>query len=319
MAQSACGRAARRSICSAGSIRRTCIAWSDGAGLAFWTFERTTNAYLRPVTSLSSARGFWPRSAPAMHLHSVLWFGLLLGAGRALVRRADRGSLDRRRRVRDVRARQRARRGGRLDREPQRHDRRCVRRGGALVPSALAARSRRALRRARHRERGLQRVLGRALAVGVFGYLLAYALCYERGGLRARVASLAPYTLLLACFIAARRLGHYGVYGLGAYIDPMREPLAFLAKLPVRVIVLLSSQTSRLNADVYSSWRALGVATAVSRRGRARVRRVRVERMAEPCVRGASCASSPPARCSARCRSRPARPATGCSRSSAAA
>jgi hypothetical protein len=128
--------------------------------------------------------------------------------------------------------------------------------GGAFGAAALLFHQR--WRRGRGARYGVLAVASAAcsvfsaeLAVGVFGYLLAYALCYERGGLRARVQSLAPYALLLGCFIAARTLGHYGVYGLGAYIDPMREPLAFVAKLPVRVVVLLSSQISRLNADVY--------------------------------------------------------------------
>ena len=49
----------------------------------------------------------------------------------------------------------------------------------------------------------------------------------------------------------ARVAGRYGVYGLGAYVDPLHEPAAFLATLPVRVLVLVSAQVSRLNADVY--------------------------------------------------------------------
>lgn len=240
----------------------------DGEGLAFWTFQRTTNAYLRPVTSLSHALDgwLWPRSAPAMHLHSVLWFGVLL----VLVARLyaelieDRWiagvacamfALDS---AHGVAVGWIANRNAMI--------------GGAFGAAALLFHQR------WRRGRGVRyavlafscagcSVLSAELAVGVFGYLLAYAICYEHGGLRARLASLVPYTLLLAAFIAARSLGHYGVYGLGAYIDPMHEPLAFLAKLPVRVLVLLSSQISRLNADVYelasASLRPLYCAAAV--------------------------------------------------------
>jgi hypothetical protein len=224
---------------------------ADGQGLAFWTFERTTNAYLRPVTSLSHTLDglLWPRSAPAMHLHSVLWFGLLLALVGLLYAELieDRWivgvasamfALDS---AHGVAVGWIANRNAMV--------------GGAFGAAALLFHRR--WRRGRGARYGVLAfacaagsVFSAELAVGVFGYLFAYALCYERD-LRARVQSLAPYALLLACFVAARRLGHYGVYGLGAYVDPMREPLAFLAKLPVRVLVLLSSQVARLNADAY--------------------------------------------------------------------
>jgi hypothetical protein len=224
----------------------------DGEGLAFWTFERTTNAYLRPITSLTHALDglLWPRSAPAMHLHSVLWFGLLLALVAKLYSELieDRWiagiacamfALDS---AHGVAIGWIANRNAMV--------------GGAFGAAALLCHQR--WRRGRGARYGVAAfvaagcsVFSAELAVGVFGYLLGYALCYERGPLRTRLQSLLPYAALLTSFIAARMVGRYGVYGLGAYVDPLHEPLAFLSALPLRVLVLLSSQVSRLNADAY--------------------------------------------------------------------
>jgi hypothetical protein len=85
----------------------------------------------------------------------------------------------------------------------------------------------------------------------VFGYLVSYALIFEQAPLVRRVRSLVPYAGVFLILLAARVAGHYGVYGLGAFVDPLREPGAFLAVLPARVLVLFTSQLSRLSADLY--------------------------------------------------------------------
>ncbi len=53
---------------------------SDGAGLPWWTFEGAKLAFLRPVSSLTHAldHALWPRSALMMHVHNLFWFAVLL-------------------------------------------------------------------------------------------------------------------------------------------------------------------------------------------------------------------------------------------------
>jgi hypothetical protein len=224
----------------------------DGQGLAFWTFDRTQNAYLRPITSLTHTLDglLWPRSAPAMHLHSIVWFALLL----VLVAKFY-GELFESRAIAAL--------SGTLYALDSAHgvavgwiSNRNALVGGAFGAAALLFHHR--ARRGDGRSFALLAWLCAAcslfsaeLAVGLLGFLFSYALLYERGALRARALSLVPYALLFIAFVCVRVAGQYGVYGLGAYIDPLREPLAFATTLPSRVLVLFSSQLARLNADLY--------------------------------------------------------------------
>jgi hypothetical protein len=224
----------------------------DGEGLAFWTFDRTTNAYLRPITSLTHTIDglLWPRSAEAMHLHSLIWFALLL----VLVTKLYSELLENRFVVGVASA---------MFALDSAHgvavgwiSNRNALVGGAFGAAALLLYHR--FRRGEGARFGVLAwlcaacsVFSAELAVGLLGYVLGYALLYEQGPLRRRLLSLLPYAALLALFAIVRVVGHYGVYGLGAYIDPLHEPGAFLASLPERVLVLLSSQVSRLNADLF--------------------------------------------------------------------
>src|SRR5262245_23196961 len=54
----------------------------DGGGLSWWMYDRALLAFMRPLSSLSHALDYalWPHSAFLMHLHSWLWFALLLAA-----------------------------------------------------------------------------------------------------------------------------------------------------------------------------------------------------------------------------------------------
>ena len=90
-------------------------------------------------------------------------------------------------------------------------------------------------------------------AIGAAGYLLAYALCFEPGRLRTRCASLLPYAAIAASWVWIRHAAHYGVVGLGGYVDPIEAPLAFVSMLPQRTLMLLSGQVVRLCADLFDS------------------------------------------------------------------
>lgn len=231
----------------------------DGQGLAWWAFERTTVAFMRPVTSFTHAldHWLWPHSAFAMHLQSVCWFLCLL-----LVAARSYQALSSSRFVAALATAMFA-----LD---SAHgaavgwiSNRNALLGGVFGIAALLF---------HHRQRSERRSGYALLALGCFalslfsteagigsaGYLGAYALCFERGSLRARLASLLPFVGVSAIWLAARRAAHYGVVGLGGYLDPIQEPVAFLRMLPQRSLVLIASQVTRLRADLFD-WAPLSV------------------------------------------------------------
>jgi hypothetical protein len=70
-------------------------------------------------------------------------------------------------------------------------------------------------------------LLSSELAVGVLGYLFAYALFLDHRLPRPRLASVLPYVAVAAVWVIAYRLLGYGVSGSGYYVDPMTDPFAF--------------------------------------------------------------------------------------------
>jgi hypothetical protein len=212
---------------------------------------------MRPLSSLTHALDhvLWPNSALLMHVHNLFWFGLLLavtfGAYRALVTRAWTLGL--------------ACAMFALDSAHAGPVGWIANRNG-LISATFAVACMLCHHRARSVASGAQRprwallalgafitsLLAAELGVGIVGYLLAYAVLYEAGALRARLASLAPYVLTLAGFGVARARLAYGVIGgFGNYIDPLQEPLRFARFVPVRATMLISSQLSRFCSDLY--------------------------------------------------------------------
>jgi hypothetical protein len=238
----------------------------DGAGMPWWTFDGALCAFMRPLSSLSHAldHALWPHSAWLMHLHNVAWFALLLGLVGMLY--AD---------LVDTRL------GAALALAMFAFDSAhgeavgWISNRNALICGALGAAA--LLLHHRSRERRVLAPLAWScfglslasaeLAAGLPGYLIAYALFYDRAPARERVRSLAPYALLFVVWAGLRKLGHYGSFGLGAYVDPIGEPLSFLRLLPARFLVLLASQTGRLSSDWFDlvplrivPWLVLGAA-----------------------------------------------------------
>lgn len=224
----------------------------DGQGLAWWSYQQTKVAFMRPLSSLTHAldHWLWPHNAFAMHAQSMLWFALLLllaarayselGLQRSVVALASAMfALDSAHGVAvGWISNRNALVGGVFGiAAVLLHHRRRSGAGRAVLASAVAAFA-----------LGL---LSTEAALGTAGYLAAYALYYERGPARARCASLLPYAGVAAGWFALRRAAHYGVVGLGGYLDPIQEPLAFLRILPQRALVLLASQSVRLGADLF--------------------------------------------------------------------
>ena len=84
--------------------------------------------------------------------------------------------------------------------------------------------------------------------MAVFGYLIAHALFLERGGPGRRLLGLLPYLILIALWRVVFESRGLGSAGSGAYHDPGRDPLGYLANLVFNLPVLLSAQLGALMA-----------------------------------------------------------------------
>jgi hypothetical protein len=88
-------------------------------------------------------------------------------------------------------------------------------------------------------------------AVGACAYIGAYALFLDRADRRSRLLSFLPYAAVVVLWRAAYQWLGYGARGSGAYIDPGREPAAFLARLPQQIAMLLQGQFGAFSADLW--------------------------------------------------------------------
>jgi hypothetical protein len=222
-----------------------------GLMLPWWTDPELKIAFFRPVTSVTHwlDERLWPGSPVAMHLHSLVWFGvLLLAVGLVYVR---------------------------LDGSPRAAGlafllyafddahgptlawlaNRNALIAGALGAGALVAHD--AWRRKGSRAAAvlapvllLLGLLAGELAIGAVGYIAAYALALEEGPLRKRLASLAPATAVVVVWRACWLAAGYGARGSGAYVDPLASPVAFCAELPLRLAVLIHGQFSAPPSDL---------------------------------------------------------------------
>ena len=194
-------------------------------------------AFFRPLASLSRAldEALWPGNIPLAQLHSLAWFALLLGLAGSLYRKLVATpwiaglafvlfASDEARSTTVAWL--------------------CNR--NALISLAFGFAALRAHHLARAEGARVQAVLaplflalgllGGETALQMGGYLFSYALFLDRGTLRSRVLSLAPYALVVACWAVAYKLLGYGAQGSGFYLDPVRTPLAFAAVVPERLV-----------------------------------------------------------------------------------
>jgi hypothetical protein len=87
--------------------------------------------------------------------------------------------------------------------------------------------------------------------VGAAAYLFSYVMWLEKGPLLSRLRLLLPYVLLGGVWAAAYGLMGYGSIGSGMYVDPIREPLAYLSMVVVRLPLLLLGQLALPPADLW--------------------------------------------------------------------
>ncbi len=94
-------------------------------------------------------------------------------------------------------------------------------------------------------------VLGGEMALCVFGYLAAYEACRAPGPWRQRLLALLPGAFVGLCYTAAYKALDFGAYGSGAYIEPLGQPLAYLSAAPGRVIALLSGAIVMIPSELW--------------------------------------------------------------------
>jgi len=226
----------------------------------WWTFPEIHAAFFRPVAVASHWLDyqFWPDHPPFMHLHSVLWFAVLVHATTKMYRRflgyawtaglaallyaiddargMPVGFLANRNAilatlfgVYAVICHDRWRRDGWAP-------------GAVLAPLLFAV-----------------SLLSSEFGIGAAAYLFAHALFIDRGGLRSRVLAMMPYVAVIAAWrVMWTKLG-YGIWGVGFYVDPLREPLEYLAALFERAPVLVLGQFLLPPSDLHLLWVDLGL------------------------------------------------------------
>ncbi len=226
----------------------------DAGVFPWWSDPGVRIAFFRPLSSLTHWLDYalWPSLHALMHLHSMLWYALLLAVLARVYQRLCATpaiaalalalyALD------DARA---SAVGWLATRNllialsfallaVYWHDRARSERDAKsrwLAPAAL----------------GVGLLAGEAAVQG-FAYLVAYALYLDRGTLRARLASLLPYVALLLAWRIPYSLFGYGAQDSGLYFDPGREPGLFLQALAVRLPVLLLAQFALPFSDLWDA------------------------------------------------------------------
>ena len=228
-------------------------AWMMEEGYAPWWMDpQVLLAFFRPIslaTHLLDAE-LWPNSALLWHVHSWLWFGvLLLAATRTYL--GLQGTL-----VGGLAAL--------LFAVDHTHGLPVgfITNRYILIATALSLLALHYHAKARSQERASSAYLawlcyGLALLSGessaaIVGYLVAYALFLDSGTWLRRARSLAPYFVItLGWRILYNALGR-GARGSDLYIDPAREPLRFLLALIERAPMLLLGQWFAPPAETYT-------------------------------------------------------------------
>ena len=92
-------------------------------------------------------------------------------------------------------------------------------------------------------------LLSNEAGVSTFAFLLAYALVLEEGSRFKRVLSLLPSVFVIVFWRVIYTVLGYGVFGMGGYIDPGRQPVRFLNHLAGNALTLLAGQLSGQSTD----------------------------------------------------------------------
>lgn len=217
----------------------------------WWTYKGIKAAFWRPLTSITHWLDYllWPDSPFLMHAQSIFWYGLLAMAAAFLYRRfatigwiaglaallfaiddahgTPVGFLSNRNAVLAavfgilvLIVHDQWRRNGR-------------RSGIALGPLLLAA-----------------SLLSAEGGIATCAYLAAYAMFIDRDRFVRRFTALIPYVAVVVIWRCLWTYLGYGVAGVGAYVDPLGEPLRYLSAVIDRAPFLLLGQWAVPPSDI---------------------------------------------------------------------
>ena len=225
----------------------------DLGALPWWVAPELKFHFLRPMSTLTHRLDYllWPDSAMLMHLHGLLWLGLLILAAGGLYRQllgatwiaglatllfavddshgypaawiANRNALI-------------ATAFGILALAAYHRWRTSGWAPGAWLSPLLVAAS----------------LLSGEFGAGTLAYFVAYGLVLDRDPLPERLRALVPVGLTTLAWLVVHRAGSFGAGGSGYYFDPFAETGIFLRHLPERAAVLLGAQFGVLPADTYA-------------------------------------------------------------------
>jgi hypothetical protein len=227
-----------------GSAERARALINEGV-FPWWVDPKVLLAFFRPLSSLSHVidHALWPDQPLLMHLHSLAWFAVVIAIVGALYRRfgatSGAGSLSLLLfAVDDAHAPLVG----------------WIANRNAIIALCFALPA--LLVHDRQRRSGFVHgiwlgpllfsmgLLAGEMAVSVFAYLVAYAVCFDRGRWSTRYGSLLPYALVVVGWKLSTSALGYGAVGSGLYVDPLSEPLMFLRaaceRLPVLGLALVA-------------------------------------------------------------------------------
>ena len=217
----------------------------------WWTYKGIKGAFWRPLASITHWLDYilWPDIPLLMHVQSVLWYGILAAAVAFLYRRfisiawvaglaalfyaiddahgTPVGFLANRNAVM-------ATLFGVLTILIHDKWRREKLRIGIVVGPALLAAS----------------LLSAEAGIATCAYLFAHAVFIDRGTLRRRFAAMIPYLAVVVIWRLLWTYLGYGVENMGAYIDPLSEPLSYIAAVKNRAPFLLLGQWALPPSDL---------------------------------------------------------------------
>ena len=229
--------------------------------LPWWTYPGIKGAFWRPLTATTHWLDYrlWPDSPALMHLHSILWYGALvlvagrmyrrlmpsaLGAGLAALLYA----------VDHTHAMPVAFLANRstlisalfgvlalLAHDRWRRDRRL---SAALIAPVML----------------LHSLLAKEEGLAACAYLAAYALFLDRGKVRQRCLSLLPSVAVVVGWRILWVLRGYGIADVGLYVDPLTDPLRYVAAVVERLSYLLLGQWAGPPSEIYLMDTLLGSA-----------------------------------------------------------
>jgi len=228
--------------------------------LPWWTDEGYRVAHWRPLASLTHWLDYrlFPNSIVLMHVHSILWFALVVFVAVRLYRRfipiasiaglagllyvlsddsyfptlwlANRNLL-----ISLVFGL-----AALIGHDRWRMDRRKA--GAALGPMCFAA-----------------CLLATEGGVAIFAYLIAYEVILSRGSWACRLKALAPYAAIVVVWRVIYNHHGYGAAEGGFYVDPVTQPATFLRAVLERLPFLLGGQWTTTPPELHSYLPAMGV------------------------------------------------------------